>query len=494
MKVIRKLLMGLLVSVMVLGMGLTAFASGEGSIVISNARNGQEYNAYRVFDFVPADTNMTAGVYTLSQKFAGLDKYTYNYTENGTEKSVAMSSFFTIGDQDILDTKGLANSDDAALFGKAVLAFAEANGIKADATKTAEAAKDAAHDAEVSVTMTGLDYGYYVIDSSLGIAVAVETTKPVAKVNEKNDVPSLDKSITGKSNSEQEVIDTTGNNAQIGDIISFEVVVELKKGGTNYKIVDKMTDGLTFGSILSVTDENGSVYPNTLTINYRDAEKKDGSGFEMAFEEPAEDATVTVKYTATVNKNAVISDSANINKAYLEYGNTVTPTVETKTVTYPVVLKKVIADTDTVLAGAKFNIYRAVDGTLVKFTKVSDTEYKVDPDGEVTEIVTVDKTPLNLNGFDAATYVFVETEAPAGYNLLTTKATIGDTEYEHAMSVVVSPDSTVTEPTVALIENNSGSILPSTGGSGVYIFYIVGGILVAAGVAFFILRRMKSAE
>lgn len=494
MKGIKKLIISLLALVMVLGASVTAFAAGSGTIKIGNARNNQEYNVYRVFDFTPADEKMDNGVYTLSAKFSGLENYTYNYKEDGQDKTVAMSTFFTIGDKGILNTSGLKEDADAALFGKAVLAYAKANNIAADATKTATAKEGAANDAEIELVIGGLEYGYYVIDSSLGSAVAVDTTHPEAAVSEKNDVPSLDKSITGKANSEKEVIDTTGNNAQIGDIISFQVVVDLKKGGTNYKIVDEMTSGLTFQGIDSVLDENGNTYSNEVETTYRDADKKDASGFTMSFAEPTQDVKVTVTYSAVVNANAEISSATNVNKAYLEYGNTVTPTVETKTKTYPFVLKKVIADTDTILAGAKFEVYRAVDGKQLKFTKVSDTEYTVNPAGDVTEIVTVETNPIVINGLDAASYVLVETEAPTGYNRISKTVTIGDKTYEHAQKVVVKEDSTVDAPTTEKVENSTGLLLPSTGGVGVYVFYIFGGILIAAGVAYFILRRMKNAD
>ncbi len=502
MKGIKKLIISLLALVMVLGASVTAFAAGNGKIEIGNARKGQEYNAYRVFDFTAADEKMEEGVYTLSAKFAGLENYTYKYKDNGEDKEVKMTSFFTIGDKGILNTEGLKTESDAALFGKAVLAYAKANDIAADATKATEAGTGDDNDAEVVVTLDGLEYGYYVVDSSLGTAVAVNTTHPVAPIKEKNDVPSLDKSITGKSNADKTYEDTTGNNAQIGDIISFEIVVDLKKGGKNYKIVDEMTKGLTFSEIKEVKDSKGNVYPYEVVITYRDDEKKDASGFEMSFAEPAEDATVTVSYTAVVNANAEISDASNVNKAYLEYGNTVTPTVETITKTYPLVLKKVVGNTDTVLAGAKFEVYRQVDGVQVRFTKVSDTEYTVNPNADdetaVTEIVTVATTPITINGLDAATYVLVETEAPTGYNRISDTATIksgeNKEELQHARAVVISESSTVSAPTIETVANFSGSLLPSTGGVGVYVFYILGRILIAAGVAYFVLRRMKNAD
>jgi LPXTG-motif cell wall-anchored protein/uncharacterized repeat protein (TIGR01451 family) len=493
MKAIKKLLMGFLVSVMVLGMGLTAFAAGEGSITITNAKNGQEYKAYRVFDFVAADTDDMAngGVYKLASKFSGLASYT-------SETYGAASSYFTVGDNGILNTSGLGTTNDADAvknFGKLVLEYVSTNSVVEDGKNTAS------KDGELNIT--GLDYGYYVIDSSLGSAVAIDTTKPNAEIKEKNSVPDLDKKITGEKNSgaaddKETTVDLTGNNAQIGDTVTFTIKVDLKANGENYEIVDILDAGLTLVENFDITFSNGAVAYDAPVISTT-ADSK--TTFSIKFTEiPTADTTCTVVYKATVNTDAVIATDANKNEAYLKYGHdTETTHKETKTKTYPIQLKKVISGTETILAGAKFNVYRKTDGQQVKFTKVSDTQYTVDPAGEITEIVTVDTTPITLNGFDAEAYVLVETEAPSGYNLLVAKDnatyTLSDgTTTTHFQEVTVTESHGTTNPAVATVENSTGSLLPSTGGIGTTIFYIVGGILIAAGVAYFMVRRKADAE
>ena len=149
---IKKLIVGFLVSAMVLGMAITAYAAA-GTITITNAIAGQTYDAYRVFDFVPADeANADAGgIYKLAAKFSGLPSYTYSDDGN----SVAMSSFFTVGDNDILDTSGLASAEEAKVFGKAVLAYAKANGISNDGSTTAS------EDGVATISVS--EYGYYVV-------------------------------------------------------------------------------------------------------------------------------------------------------------------------------------------------------------------------------------------------------------------------------------------------------------------------------------------
>jgi LPXTG-motif cell wall-anchored protein len=476
MKGLKKLLMGLLVSIMVLGMGLTAFAAGNGTITIDNARNGQVYNAYRVFDFAAADQNDmdNGGVYTLSTKFKDILK----------DADFAAKNYFTVGDNGILNTAGITD-ENVAQFGKDVLAYAKKNNIAADSTKTAVSEKEnAANDEVVKVVLTGLEYGYYVVDSSLGSAIAVDTTSPNAEIREKNSVPSLKKTVTEDSTN---TVDLTGNNAQIGDTVTFTIVADLKVGGTNYKIVDRMTEGLTFNKIESVKVGNKD-------YAYSEFQSTD-HGFDMSFAEPTEDVSVVVVYTAVVNKDAKIYDEKNENEAYLVYGNDVeTVHKKTETKTYPLQIKKVAKGKENgeVLPGAVFNLYRKSNNTKVKFTVSEDGyTYTVDPAGTVEDIVTKEKNNIKINGLDAETYVLVETVAPTGYNLIEGNVTVGETTYKHAQEVTISIDDA---GTVATVEDSKGLLLPETGGIGTTIFYIFGGMLILAGAAYFLVRRKAQAE
>jgi LPXTG-motif cell wall-anchored protein len=516
MKGIKKLVISLLALVMVMGASITAFAAG-GTITIENALAGQTYDAYRVFDYVPADADnaKAGGVYKLNADFAskGFADYTYKYKdENGKEISVAMSSFFTVGDGDVLDTTGLGTKEkpgDVATFGKAALAFAKANGIAAKGSKTAggegvEAGK------EVKATIDVDDFGYYVVDSSLGTAVAVDTTTPDVTIKEKNGKPGLNKTITGATNESTIAQDLTGNDAQIGDEVEFTISADFKVGGEKYVIVDVMDPGLTLTTALDKLDvkfSDGVSMKYTTSAFSKVVDEKTNAtreGFKIEFEgEPSKNCTVTVTYKAVVNTNAKISPDENINEAYLIYGHEVETThIKTKTKTYPMILKKVIKGTDTVLAGAYFTIYRENDKSVVKFRKVSDTHYVVDPAGEVTDIVTVEKDPVKLEGFNLENYVLVETQAPEGYNLLVNdgdefeyiddnKQTVKTSHYQVA---TITANTTAEDIYLETVENSTGLTLPSTGGIGTTIFYIVGGLLIVAGVAYFIVRRKAAAK
>ena len=484
---IKKLIVGFLVSAMVLGMAITAYAAG-GTITVENAIAGQTYDVYRVFDFVPANEAKAedGGIYKLASKFSGLPSYVY---DDGDGTSVAMETFFKVGDNDILDTSGLTSEDEAKVFGKAVLAYAKANGIANDGST--EASEDGV--ATISVS----EYGYYVVDSSLGSAVSVNTTTPNAGIREKNSVPEIKKAVKDATNSATVYSDKTGNDAQIGDTVEFVIEADLKIGGKDYAIVDTLTPGLTLVDVQEsdVTFSDASV---AFSIDNAYVDENGNKGFKITFEgEPKANTKAIVTYKAVVNKDAVIASEENINEAFLIYGNgTETTHVTTKTLTYPLQIKKIArGDADEkVLAGAEFKVYRELDKAQIKFTKVSDTEYKVDPDGSVDAIVTVADAPLTILGLNAENYVLEETKAPQGYNLLESSVTLGDTEIKHAQTVTVSTTSKTGAVQVEKIEDGTGLVLPSTGGIGTTIFYIVGGILVIAGIAYFIVRRKADAE
>ena len=99
--------------------------------------------------------------------------------------------------------------------------------------------------------------------------------------------------------------------------------------------------------------------------------------------------------------------------------------------------------------------------------------------GGNNEIVTVASEKITVEGVDSKNYELLETEAPLGFNKIDSR-----------IAITILTDNTL----IKEVENFSGSVLPSTGGIGTTIFYILGGILIVAGVAYFIVRRKASAE
>ena len=118
-----------------------------------------------------------------------------------------------------------------------------------------------------------------------------------------------------------------------------------------------------------------------------------------------------------------------------------------------------------------------------------------------------------IAGLDAGSYYLRETKAPAGYNLLkndisvTITATLDKSENNPALTELklsVKDDKTGAEATesngsvdtgivATNVVNNSGTELPSTGGMGTTIFYVLGSILVIGAVVLLITKKRMSA-
>ena len=133
------------------------------------------------------------------------------------------------------------------------------------------------------------------------------------------------------------------------------------------------------------------------------------------------------------------------------------------------------------LAGATFQLKDA-KGNVVKLIKVSDTEYRVAngaETGAVDSFVTVADGKIVIKGVDLDAYTLVETAAPTGYNLLKDPVSVA---VEDANSLVVD------------VPNASGTELPSTGGIGTTVFYIVGSVLVVGAVVLLVTRKRMGAK
>lgn len=94
---------------------------------------------------------------------------------------------------------------------------------------------------------------------------------------------------------------------------------------------------------------------------------------------------------------------------------------------------------------------------------------------------------FTITGLDSDTYYLEEIVAPAGYNLL--KAPI---------TVTVKNDGTVTYGDNSTGEvrvlNSTGTELPSTGGMGTTIFYVLGGVLMAGAFVLLVVRKRMRTE
>ena len=475
----KRVVSTLLALVLVLALAGTAAAAGEGSITIDNAVKGKTYTIYRIFDLDSHSEDYQALNYKVSAKWTA-------FFEEGAEG-------LNYVDIDELGYVTWKENASAADFAAKAIKFAE-NSITNDGQKTADSS---------TVAFTGLELGYYLVQSDLGALCSLDTTMPDVTIKEKNSEPTVEKKVKE---------DSTGafgetNDADIGQTVEFETTITVVDGQPKgYVLHDTMSAGLTFNKkTVEVKIGDRTLTAGTdYTLVTKDL--NDGCTFEVRFVDGQlkPNDVVTVTYSATVNEKAVIGGEGNPNTTKLSYtdGSTTTKkdTPESKTYTYVWefdVLKYTMKDsTETSLAGAKFVLYKTVDGKNY-YVKVTDGKVTgwTETKAEGTVFETPDDGSFTISGLDADTYYLEEVEAPAGYNKLAAPVKVTITASINAATNVGTATVTYGENSTGTvkIENKTGVELPSTGGVGTTIFYVIGGLLMAVAVVLLVTKKKMSA-
>ena len=315
-----------------------------------------------------------------------------------------------------------------------------------------------------------VDPGYYYITSTAGTNVVIQTLTAV-EIDEKNSFPTVTKAV-----------DDTDVNAQLGDDINYTLnIVIPTTANSEIVLTDVMTEGLTFKSIDHVkegeTDVDYTLDPSTpaaITTN------NNTFTITLTAETVAANKgkTIEIEYTAVLNNKAEVGTPEK-NQVTLEYGEHYTSKPkEVETNTYSFDFDKVDgADTTTKLTGAEFELRR--EGTALPLVEIeAGKTYRIattEEDTETTTTITTNGNTVTINGLDTdVTYELHENKAPTGYNVLPSSV-----EVKASQNAFVHQD----------IENNKGSVLPSTGGMGTTIFYVVGGILVVGAAVLLISKR-----
>lgn len=231
--------------------------------------------------------------------------------------------------------------------------------------------------------------------------------------------------------------------------------------------------------------------------------------------------TLYITYEAELTEDAAVATSNNHNTISLEYSNNPYAEYRTNTITdkvyeftFDLDVTKTAEDGSTPLADAVFALYEVnPDGSEVQIALLPTgvtNEYYTDADATATDtdgasstnVIVTDETGLyNIKGLDDATnYVLREIEAPEGYNAVSgikfmitaTYTTTG----EQVLSLVTdnSDISTTIDGLSTKIINTSGALLPSTGGMGTTIIYIVGGVIMLGGVLLVLSKVKKTRE
>ena len=473
-----KAFLGILLSlVMVFALAMPAAAEQEGtlaggSITINDAVPEQIYKAYQILYL--ESYNKDAGAYAYKANSAW---------ETWLRTQTSYVSF---------DGQGYVTwveGADAAAFAK--LAQVEAAKMTADATATAPAAAEGK--TYSTVKFENLKLGYYLVDTTLGTLCSLDTTNPDVVMEEKNEVPTNVKTVEE---------DSTGNygeknDADIGQTVNFKSTITAQAGAENYVFHDTMSAGLTYTGVTGITLNGTAVDASNYTVT---APAADGDTFDVTFTQAFCDTLkandqIVISYTATLNENAVIAGEGNPNTSKLSYGDSsntkYTPDSQTKTYTWDVDVFKYTMDgeTEKALAGATFTLSKNADGSNpIALVSEGNNVYRVAKTGEtgtVTEITTDATGKFTIKGLDADTYYLTETAAPAGYNKLAGPVTIVIGENGVVNGTTEAPQG-VDEVKVL---NQSGTELPSTGGMGTTIFYVLGGVLVLVAVVLLVTKK-----
>lgn len=506
MKLIKKIAAIMFAFMMVVSMSTNVSAEGTNNrtITINNAVDGQTYTIYKLLDlesYTP-DPGTDDGIYSYKP-----NKLWKNFIETAVDS--ASSNYFKINENGYATWNGDTTDSRKAEFAQKALAYAkdEAHPIAGDPRKKEEGK---------TLTFTNLSLGYYLVDSSVGTLCSLDTTKPAATIQEKNGVPSVDKIITSGG-----VVSADGksNSASIGDTVIFKTTITAQPGAQDYVLHDKMTEGLTFDENSvnvslhkkATSDEKTLTKTKDYSVDTTNLERTDPKcTFHINFTKELcdgleADDTITVAYSATVNENAVIGNvEKNTNETWLKYGdsqNTQHKTTTTKTFEMNVFKfyeDKNNSNTEKGLAGATFKLTKgSEDANNITFVKTSNKTatndvYRVAKKGEagiVTTITSPDSGKFKIQGLGAGTYYLTETKQPDGYNKLSSpvKVVINDTG-----EIFVNSSTTANTGDVK-VENKSGTVLPSTGGAGTTMIYLIGGALVlGSGVVLATKRRVKN--
>lgn len=497
MKLIKKIAAIMFAFMMVVSMSCnvkaddaTTAVTEKGIITINKAVNGQTYTIYKLLDLESYDKPN--------------DHYSY-------KPATEWKSFFETAEAKnyiTVDDNGYANwvkGADQVAFAQKALSYATTNKIGNKGTAPAS---------NNTVTFDNLDLGYYLVDSNVGALCNLTTTNPTVEIKEKNGQPTVEKKVSSTDGNGY----GDSNDVNIGDKVYFQTIITAQAGAQDYVLHDTMDEGFTFTNNIQVKLNDSKVENQDYSIYLKGTENNkttDGCTFEIRFtkdfcDKLKENDKIYVTYTAMLNSKAFIGinnndASGNTNATKITYGANNKESVESKTqtYTYQIPVFKYTGIGKTPLAGATFSLFTTeTEGDAIKLVQKTGTqEYRLAIQGEtgekeVTEITTTDTGRFSIQGLKPGNYWLEETAAPKGYNKL--KKRIKIAVGAHGAITIdgnYNADGTVSGGNLEAeveVENKTGTVLPSTGGAGTTMIYLVGAVLVlGSGVVLATKRRVK---
>ena len=527
-KVIKKLLAALLAVAMLCAMAIPAFAYNPGETE-EDLYRGHCYDAFQIFTGDVSDDNTISNVgwgSSIAHPNEFLAQLTADLTIGGK-----FETDFTAQDVLAVISQWSTSDDYSIAFARCVCNYVYSDG---DSTPVIQGV----HTGGVKVPKPGY---YLIVDTSPfneddfyhaynSFLLKVTKAEYVFPINYKVVKPTVEKKVYDNDNND---ISSAGNNDgwgssadhAINEKFQFRLIAKLpasKDNGRAYDYYDKYTvcfndtlsEGITYDGLDSVVIEsNGTPYDITNDSSKYDIDisnLKSQNSFVVKIHDVKncvanlnDGATITVTYTAHLNEKAYVNTvgggTDNKNSVYLEYSNNPristsldhTPESEVRVYTYQLNNTK-YRDDDTPgneLAGAGFRLYSGKDCTEeqeIKLKKnITDGTYSPYFGTDAgDEMISDNKGQFNVKGLDAGTYYLRETKTPDDYSACPDKEIVisaTHTEYNVALSGDLNNK---------IINKKAGGItLPSTGGIGTTIFYVVGGGLMVAAIVLLVTKK-----
>ena len=570
-KLVSRFMAVLMAMTMILSMSMTAFAADaadapKGTLTVNNTVEGKTLDLYQIFTATKSGENVA---YTLNSAYEGFFKNNTRIpgSESLTGEALSEAAYNYVKEQ--VGANGEAAT--AKTFAKDVLGWILDSKNHITATKTVNTTA-------TSTVVSDLAYGYYLVypkgatDTSTApgnqtytsAASLVSITADTATFNMKSNYPTVDKKIipaqSGSGITVGAIVDASWdgshqmelddeNNPEdtiaphsesdekkagdfgIGDTVTYQLTSKVPDmtgyNSYTFKFSDTLSKGLDLKEVLSVKVGNTTLTAkksgtNTYALAYDQAKRTltvTLNDFYNSYKNHTGE-TITVVYTATLNKDAVIGMNPNTNKAVVEYSNDPTTggtgtsepsIVDVHTFDFTI-YKYYLKDQNnkedkTALAKAEFELYKGnTEGTAAdeqaKVNIVDEGEgvYRQATADEAkatgftsAKIVSDADGKVLVKGLDAGTYYLRETKAPEGYNKLlsdikveikanydpkTGKLTSYSVDYTYNGTTTTGKEikDTKTSPEVA-VENKTGAQLPSTGSKGALMVTLAGIVL-----------------
>lgn len=566
-KLVSRFMAVLMAMTMILSMSMTVFAAEapKGTLTVNNTVAGKTLDLYQIFTATKNGDNVA---YTLNSAYEKFFQSKISGASTLTGEALSEKAYEYVKTQVGTDGKNGTG------FAKEILGWILENATTVAATHTT------ANTTAGTTVINNLDYGYYIVyplgatDTSTApgnetvksVASLVSVTGDDATVNMKSNYPTVDKKIipaqSGSGITVGAIVDGSwdGNHQlelddendpedtiaphgaadekkagdfAIGDTITYQLTSKVPDmtgyNSYTFKFSDTLSKGLDLKEVLSVkvgdtTLKAGKTGTNTYALTYDKTSRiltVTLNDFYNSYKNrPGE--TITVVYTATLNKDAVIGMNPNTNKAVVEYSNnpksdgtgkSEPSIVDVHTFDFTI-YKYYLKDQNnkedkTALAKAEFELYKGnTEGTAADeqakvnivdegngvYRQATADEAKA-ADFTSAKIVSDADGKVLVKGLEAGTYYLRETKAPEGYNkLLSDIKVVIEANYDtttgkltnytvtytyNGKPITVTNTDKLTSPEVP-VENKTGAQLPSTGSKGALMVTLAGIVLFGA--------------